>query len=259
VVNVQTRPGSTPRDFLHRRGAPTTDPEELRIEAAQRQAAALHPWVGRDEAARGASAENILKRDDEHKKALDVAQVRATTAEQIAANRIAGNADLEDRRAAHRSDLQTQKDIAALTRKQSGQEAALNLAAAKSKLAAASSGDRERLRLLGGMMRNDPSLQSNPGKLLNLAGPIMQSTSLRPEELLHAANAAFAGGGAAAPAAAPPASGTGTSYLEDMTPGDGAPRNYGGKPVHFYLSPDGREMVREDLYEARFGKKPNVR
>jgi hypothetical protein len=133
----------------------------------------------------------------------------------------------------------------------------MNLAMAKGKLAAASSADREGMRLLGGMMRNDLSLQKDPGKLLNLAAPLMASMKLKPEELLHAVHLIAAGEGAAAGATAPAANSAGPSYLEGMTPGDSAPRNYGGKAVRFILSPDGRHMVREDLYEQRFGKKPN--
>jgi hypothetical protein len=254
TLNIGT--SSNPRDYLQRGGRPA-NAEEQRYEQAQRAAAAAYPAVGADAAKRQAEIAAILKRQDEYDKAIGVADVKATTAEQIAANRISGAADLEDRKAVNRSALQTQKDIAALTRKQSGQEAAMNLAMAKGKLAAASAADIEGMKVLSGMMRNDPSLQANPGKLLNLAGPLMASMKLKPEELMYAVNALAAGGGATAPAAAPPSSGTGTSYLENMVPGDGAPRNYRGKAYNFYLSPDGREMVREDLYEKRFGKKPN--
>jgi hypothetical protein len=255
TLNITAKEAPLTGKWANRGGRPA-NAEEQRYEQAQRAAAAAYPAVGADAAKRQAEIAATLKRQDEYDKAIGVADVKATTAEQIAANRITGTADLENQKAANRSALQTQKDIAALTRKQSGQEAAMNLALAKGKLAAASAADIEGMKVLSGMMRNDPSLQANPGKLLNLAGPLMASMKLKPEELMHAVNALAAGGGAA-PAAAPPSSGTGTSYLENMVPGDRAPRNYGGKAYNFYLSPDGREMVREDLYEKRFGKKPN--
>jgi hypothetical protein len=262
TINVQTRPGSTARDFEHR-GGRAPNAEEQEIERIQRAAAAAHPWVGADDKARQASIEAGIKRSDDHKKEVAKQEI----IERRAAARDIANLEKTDVLERGRTDRANQLAQDNLDRDRQKQAAQMRVTQVRAKLNAASQAERDYLRHLNERMRADPSYArpENAGKLLNSAAPIMRSLKLRPEELLHAAEIAGSydatsgtydpkyGTGYGGPGGAAPAASEGGTYPEGIAVGTPVPYNYKGKSHTYILGPDGKTMWREDKYKEQFG------
>jgi hypothetical protein len=267
VVNVQTRPGSTPRDFLHRRGAPTTDPEELRLEAAQRQAAAIHPWVGRDADKRAAETAAIMKRGDEYRKAVDIEEMRGDKARDVAATTV------DKQRVANEGLLAKQEAIreANIERDRLKAGEKMKVEAFKQNFRAAVESDKTRAGILREMMRGKPDLITNPFEAEKVLGPHMRSMGLDPKQAMSVARmlegfdpntGEYVGpdaamiptrGGVVPTSGSGPPSSIDAAAARNLRPGAEGSMTHNGKTYKYIVGPDGR-WYDEGEYKKRFGR-----